>query len=73
MPREYPQNPQTTGEYIRKYRMDKGLFAKDLAKIIGVTEQTILNWEAERIKNMRNIYTVRLSCLFPELKHLDLL
>jgi DNA-binding XRE family transcriptional regulator len=48
MPKEYPQNPHTFGEYLRKYRMDKGLFAKDLARIVGVTEQTILNWERDR-------------------------
>jgi len=30
--------------------MDKGLFIKDLAKIIGVTPDTIINWEKRDLK-----------------------
>lgn len=42
---DYPKNPQTLGERIRKARMDKGLMIKELAEIIGVTEETVINWE----------------------------
>tara|TARA_B100000315_G_scaffold32482_1_gene27385 strand:+ start:275 stop:496 length:222 start_codon:yes stop_codon:yes gene_type:complete len=42
---DYPLNPKTIGEHIRKRRMDLGLEQKDLAKIIGVTESSIWNWE----------------------------
>jgi DNA-binding transcriptional regulator YiaG len=46
----YPKNPQTFGERIRKARMDKDLRAKDLAKILGVSEDSVLNWEARGTK-----------------------
>ena len=42
---EYPANPKTIGEHIRKRRMDLGLEQKEVARIIGVTESTIWNWE----------------------------
>lgn len=41
----YPKNPQTLGEQIRKARMDKGLMIKELASQLGVTEDTVINWE----------------------------
>lgn len=47
---KYPKNPQTLGEKIRKARMDKGLMVKELAEIIGVTEDTVINWEIGNIK-----------------------
>lgn len=30
--------------------MDKGLMIKELAEIIGVTEDTVINWEIRGIK-----------------------
>ena len=47
---KYPKNPQTLGEKIRKVRMDKGLMIKELAEQIGVTEDTVINWEIRSIK-----------------------
>ena len=44
------KNPRTFGEKLRKWRMDKGLFIKDLAKMIGVTPDTIINWEKRDVK-----------------------
>jgi len=44
----YPKNPQTLGERIRKARMDKGLYAKQLASKLGVTDDTVINWEKGR-------------------------
>lgn len=41
----YPRNPSTLGEHIRKFRKDKGLFQADLARMLGVNEMTIVNWE----------------------------
>jgi transcriptional regulator with XRE-family HTH domain len=41
----YPENPRTIGEHIRKKRMDLGLFQREVAKIIVVTESSIWNWE----------------------------
>ena len=69
MPKGYPENPQTFGEYLRKYRMDKGLLIKDLAKIIGVTENTVLNWEHDQTKQIRKKFTKCLFRLFPQLKY----
>ena len=42
---EYPENPNTLGEAIRKARLDKGLMIKELAELVGADEMTIINWE----------------------------
>jgi len=47
---KYPKNPQTLGEKIRKARIDRGLFIRELASQIGVTEDTVINWEARGIR-----------------------
>lgn len=44
-PSNIPQNPTTIGEHMRKKRMGLNLFQKDVAKMIGVTDCTIYNWE----------------------------
>ena len=43
--KDYPENPKTFGEHLRKARIDAGLLIKDLAKELGVTEDTVINWE----------------------------
>jgi DNA-binding transcriptional regulator YiaG len=47
---DYPKEPKTLGERIRKARMDKGLMIKGLAEKIGVTEDTVINWEIRDMK-----------------------
>ena len=47
---KYPKNPQNLGQKIRKARMDKGLMIKELAFQLGVTEDTVINWEIRGIK-----------------------
>jgi len=47
---KYPKNPRNLGEKIRKARMDKGLPIRELASQIGVTEDTVINWEARGIR-----------------------
>jgi len=47
---KYPKNPKTLGERIRKARMDKGLMIKELASKLGVTEDTVINWEIRGMK-----------------------
>jgi len=42
---KYPENPKTFGEKIRKARMDRNMLIKELALKIGVTEDTVINWE----------------------------
>ena len=41
----YPYNPETIGDHIRKKRLDLKIFQKDVAKILGVTEDCITLWE----------------------------
>ena len=42
---EYPENPRTLGESIRKARIDQGLMIRELAGLVGADEMTIINWE----------------------------
>jgi transcriptional regulator with XRE-family HTH domain len=43
--KDYPANPKTIGQAIRKRRLDLDLRQIDVAKIIGCHELTIGNWE----------------------------
>ena len=36
---------QTLGDRLKAKRMDLGLLQKDVGKILGVTPDTVLNWE----------------------------
>lgn len=46
---DYLADPKTFGERLRKARMDAGFKIKELAALIGVTEDTITNWELRGI------------------------
>ena len=46
----YPKEPKTLGEHIRKARMDKGLLIRELAALVGVSPDTIINWELRGVK-----------------------
>ena len=48
----YPKDPKTLGERIRKTRMDKGLLIRELAALVGVTSDTVINWELHGVKPM---------------------
>lgn len=41
----YIENPQTAIEHLRNVRLERGLFQKDVAQIIGVQTETIERWE----------------------------
>ena len=41
----YPETPKTFGEHLRKARMDAGLQIKELAAEIGVSQDSVINWE----------------------------
>jgi len=43
--------------------LEKGLFQKQLAKLIGVDEMTIINWEKDRTKP-KGRYIEKLTDLF---------
>ena len=49
-------NPQTLGEKIRNRRLELGLLQKDVAKIIGVCEDSITGWENARVKPLVKYY-----------------
>ena len=37
--------PQTLGEHIKRRRLQLGLYQKDVAAVIGVSTETVFNWE----------------------------
>jgi len=45
MPASYPEIPITFGDHIRKKRMEVKLLQREVASIIGVTEDCITLWE----------------------------
>ncbi|MEL6705575.1 MAG: helix-turn-helix transcriptional regulator [Bacteroidota bacterium] len=49
-PEGYPDRIETLGEHVRARRMDNGLYITELAKLLGVDQETVINWELrERI------------------------
>ena len=48
MPISYPESPVSIGDHIRKKRMELKLLQKDVARICGVSEDCITNWEKNR-------------------------
>ena len=42
---DYPADPKTVGDHVRRRRLDLGQVQADVAKKIGVTESSIWNWE----------------------------
>jgi transcriptional regulator with XRE-family HTH domain len=44
-PRGYPQELKTLGDHLRKVRLERGLFQDQVASELGVSVQTLLNWE----------------------------
>jgi transcriptional regulator with XRE-family HTH domain len=59
---KYPAG--TLGEIIRKWRLEQGLFQRDLARMLGVDEMTIVNWEKGKTKPAKR-YLERLKELIP--------
>ena len=47
--KDYPISPRNFGEKLRKARMDAGLKIKELANMLGVSEDTVINWEVRGI------------------------
>ncbi|MGV7222237.1 MAG: helix-turn-helix transcriptional regulator [Nitrospinales bacterium] len=65
----YPNELNTLGDHIRKRRLDLELLQKDVAGIIGVTSDTIYNWENNRfqphIRLISEIMTFLEYCPWP--------
>lgn len=56
MPLTYPKYPLSIGEHLRKKRMDLGLFQRDLADIMGVSEDCITYWETNKSEPQINYF-----------------
>lgn len=52
----YPHHPKTIGEHIKKRRIDLSLFQKDVATLIGVSEDCITYWENDRSEPQIQFY-----------------
>ena len=52
-PDGYPVNPHTIGEHLRKKRIDNRLMQSEVADIIGVSAESIWNWEIGRTKQSK--------------------
>jgi transcriptional regulator with XRE-family HTH domain len=46
----YPSEIQTLGDHLRRRRLDLGLKQKEVARMLGVDEMTVNNWETNRRK-----------------------
>jgi DNA-binding XRE family transcriptional regulator len=62
---------ETSGEPIKKCRLEQGLSQSDLAKLIGVDEMTIVNWEKGRNRPSKKLFG-EIKCSVESLKGLVL-
>jgi DNA-binding XRE family transcriptional regulator len=60
---QYAKNPQTLGECIIKKRIENKQFQKDVARIIGVSEDSVTYWENERAQPQIQHYPAIISFL----------
>lgn len=60
---KYIQNPVTLGDRIRNRRLELRLFQKDVAELIGVTENCIAYWEKNRSQPTVCYYPALISFL----------
>jgi DNA-binding XRE family transcriptional regulator len=57
----YVQQPKTLTENMRNKRLELALSQKDIAKFIGVCEDTITGWENHRSTPQKKFYSKILS------------
>jgi DNA-binding XRE family transcriptional regulator len=48
IPKEPPIQVTSLGSYLRKLRLERGLYQKDVAKVLGVANDSITYWENDR-------------------------
>jgi len=48
--KDYSANPQTLGEHLKKRRRELGLLQREAAVRLGVSTETVVNWEKGRTK-----------------------
>ncbi len=49
-PRGYPRDLRTLGDHLRKARLDRGIFQEHVARELGVSLPTIVNWETNHTR-----------------------
>jgi DNA-binding XRE family transcriptional regulator len=49
-PRPFANEPKTLAEHLRKRRLELGLTLKELGRLVGVCEKTVINWENGRTR-----------------------
>ncbi|MBL6614572.1 MAG: helix-turn-helix transcriptional regulator [Reyranella sp.] len=49
-PKDYPENPKTLGEHLRKRRRELGLLQREVAGQMGIAVETLINWEKDRTR-----------------------
>lgn len=47
-PKDYSEDPQTLGEHLKKRRRELGLLQREAAARLGVSTETVVNWEKGR-------------------------
>jgi DNA-binding XRE family transcriptional regulator len=65
----YPVKPETFGEKFRKARMDAGLQIKELAALVGVIDDTVINWEKRGMRPHRRCIRNKLKYFMENLKN----
>jgi DNA-binding XRE family transcriptional regulator len=46
--KDYSENPQTLGQHLKKRRKDLGLLLREAAERLGVSTDTVVNWEKDK-------------------------
>lgn len=49
-PGHWPENPETIGEHIKRARLERDFLQRELAELLGVTVDTVRNWEKGRAR-----------------------
>jgi transcriptional regulator with XRE-family HTH domain len=49
-PKDYSDTPQTLGEHLKKRRRELGLLQREAGERLGVTKETVANWEKDKTK-----------------------
>jgi DNA-binding XRE family transcriptional regulator len=48
--KDYSENPQTLGQHLKKRRRELGLLQREAAERMGVSTDTVVNWEKDNTK-----------------------
>jgi DNA-binding transcriptional regulator YiaG len=46
----YSKNPKNIGDYIKKFRKEKGLLLREFAQQLGFGEFTLMKWKNGRVR-----------------------